>query len=188
MKKLIIIILVLTVSDGLALANTISVPADQSTIQAGIDAAVNGDTVLVADGEYSGTGNINLDFWSKYIVVMSENGPLACIINCLASGQGFYFHSGETNSAVVDGFTILGGNNNYGGGIRIENSSPTITHCVIRNNYGYYGGGIYMNNASPLIVRCTVANNSATNGGGIYFTNSSPLITTSIISGNASSG
>ena len=40
----------------------INVPADHTKIQAAIDAAVNGDMVLVADGTYTGEGNVNLDF------------------------------------------------------------------------------------------------------------------------------
>ena len=51
-------------------AATIHVPADSATIQSGIDGTVDGDTVLVADGTYTGSLNRNLDFCGKAVVVI----------------------------------------------------------------------------------------------------------------------
>ncbi len=62
-------------------AATIHVPGDQPTIQAGIDAAMDGDIVLVADGTWTGVGNRDIDFLGKAITVRSENGPDSCIID-----------------------------------------------------------------------------------------------------------
>ncbi|MBD3184015.1 hypothetical protein GF312_17155, partial [Candidatus Poribacteria bacterium] len=80
-------------------------------IQDGIDAAVNDDTVIVMDGIYTGTGNVNLDFGGKSIEVKSENGPENCIIDCQGLGgrRGFYFHNGEDENSIVKGFTIRNG-------------------------------------------------------------------------------
>ena len=79
-----------------AQAADIHVPGDQPTIQAGINAASNGDVVLVADGTYTGSGNKNLDFLGRAITVRSEsNDPTRCILDCQSVGRGFYFHSGE---------------------------------------------------------------------------------------------
>ena len=55
-------IVLLSLISPLTFAATINVPADQRTIQSGIDTAQNGDTVLVDDGIYKGEGNVNLDF------------------------------------------------------------------------------------------------------------------------------
>jgi hypothetical protein len=65
-----------------ATGDIILVPLDQPTIQAGIDAALDGDTVLVADGTYTGPGNTDISISGKSITLRSENGPAACIIDC----------------------------------------------------------------------------------------------------------
>ncbi|SDU42640.1 right-handed parallel beta-helix repeat-containing protein [Desulfobacula phenolica] len=177
---------------------TLDVPTDYATIQAGIDAAVDGDTVLVADGTYTGEGNKDLDFNGKAITVQSKTDAEYCIIDCENDGRGFYFHSGEDENSVVSGFTITNGYVEYGyyggGGICCKDSSPSILNCTISNNsvLGYtewdsaIGGGIYCSGASPSISNCTVRGNSANKyGGGIYCSESSPTISGCTVSDNA---
>ena len=84
----------------LILTSTVSgtdrhVPSEYSTIQAAINACNNEDAVIVADGNYTGADNKNIDFGGLAITLRSENGPDRCIIDCENSGRGFYFHSGE---------------------------------------------------------------------------------------------
>ena len=115
----------------------IRVPGDQPmprTIQEAINSANEGDTVLVADGFYTGEGNKNLDFLGKAIMVKSENGPENCTIDCEHEGRGFYFHRDEKSDSILDGFTIMNGVAPYGGGICCNTSSPTIINNFITGN------------------------------------------------------
>jgi len=121
-------------------------------IQEGIDAAVDGDTVLVLDGRYTGDGNRDIDFGGRQITVRSENGPDTCIIDCEHAGRGFYFHTGETADAAVEGITIMNGSTYDGGGVSCESSSPTITDCKFESNWSsWYGGGMYNSDSSPTV-------------------------------------
>jgi len=141
-------------------------------IQEGIDAAVGGDTVMVAIGIYTGEGNRDIDFEGKAITVISENGAASCIIDCQGMGsdphRGFYFHTGENADSVLDGFTITNGYENNGGGIYCrDSSSPTIQNCVIENNTATsHGGGIYVWDSNLTVKNCLIYNNSARVGGG----------------------
>ncbi len=149
-----------------AQARMIHVPADSSTIQGGINGATNGDTVLVANGTYTGDGNGDIDFGGKLIMVKSENGPQFTIIDCQGSqeepGRAFYFHNGEDSTAVVEGFTIQGGYIHEGGGIFCNNSSPTVINCTFSGNHVGFagmGGGMCCRNSSPILIGCTFIGN-----------------------------
>jgi len=173
------------------------VPSVYPTIQAAIDDAWNGDTVWLADGTYSGEGNIEIDFLGRSITVRSENGPQSCIIDCRDEGRAFYFHSGEGKEAVVDGLTITnGGNVDYGGAIRCVGSSPTIRNCVFRRNSAdQYGGGLCnCYGSNPTVVGCTFENNSCSasrglgSGGAVANRhNSSPTIQDCTLAKNSAS-
>lgn len=174
-------------------ATVLRVSAQYSTIQAGIDASVNGDTVLVADGFYTGTGNKDLDYGGRGILLISENGPDSCIIDCENFGRGFYFHSGENPSAVLSGFTIRNGLSNFyqpvsgGAGVHCANSSsPTIEYCIFRGNSSdENGGAIYCyNNSHPVIRNCSFINNHSYYGGGIFCVETSPVIVNCVFIGN----
>jgi hypothetical protein len=78
----------------------------KKTIQAALTAARSGDTVVVADGAYTGSSNRNLNYGGKGIHLQSANGPERCIIDCNGANSAFNFKTGEDASAVVEGFTI----------------------------------------------------------------------------------
>jgi Right handed beta helix region/FlgD Ig-like domain len=180
-------------------ATTRRVPSEFPTIQAGIDAAIVGDTVLVAPGTYTGTGNFNINFNGRDIVLISEDGPEATIIDAQGGPfpndrRVFVLISGETQAARIEGFTITGGRSYQtgpgGGGILCSPASPTIARCIIRENWAGeeepykqsssmacgFGGGIYISGApTPMtIVDCVIAENGANcgTGGAVWIENS----------------
>lgn len=164
---------------GLVTAGTIHVPADQPTIQTGIDSASTRDTVLVADGTYFE----NIDFKGKAITVASHyavDQDTMHIKNTVIDGSKasnsdnasvVYFKSGEDTTSLLTGFTITGGKGSKtggtvfgkkinGGGIFCQKSAARIVHNIIRDNSAIGkqesgGGGIYAtpdNNLDKLLI------------------------------------
>jgi len=164
-------------------ATTIYVPADQSTIQAGIDAAINKDTVLVDTGKYVE----NINFNGKNIVLGSHfltTGDTIYISKTIIDGKNIgsvvTFENGEDSSAVIRGFTLTNDPMDRDGeGIYIKDSSPTLSFLIITENnsgtklekvmiYGGSGGGIYFENSHSRISNVHITKNTAMDGGGIF--------------------
>jgi hypothetical protein len=158
---------------------------DFTTIQAGIDAAHDGETVRVMDGVYTGENNINLHWSGKHITVRSHSGPDNCIIDGFDRGyaRGFYLADPEiNNSDLIYGFTIRNfrtgpysgpyGTTKNGAGICcINGASPTIQNCIIEDcfmdsDYDLenpvpktgFGIGIYCE-GSTVIRNCIIQGN-----------------------------
>lgn len=182
-------------------ATTILVPQEQVDIQSGIDAASDGDTVLVGMGIYTGSNNRDLNFHGKKIVVVSANGRDLTFIDCEKGGRGFIFNSGEDTTSVVEGFTIMLGlpaqgvrgfpdMDAEGGGIYCSGSSPLISDCIFRNNTADFGGAVACLNGSASIFRdCEFMNNEAAQDGGAFYASAStPSLLTCKMEGNQAEG
>ena len=175
MNQLIIIFFLITTL-GLA-AVTIIIPEDYPTIQEGIDASVEGDSVLVAPGTYYE----NIDFNGKSITVCSWYATTLdtsyisqTIIDGNQDGSVVKFESEEDSSSVLSGFMITNGYSSYGfyggGGIYCNSSNPCLENVIIMNNSSEsYGGGIYCEESSPRIESVIIKGNLAgEDGGGIF--------------------
>jgi hypothetical protein len=164
-----------------ASADTLHVPGDYETIQAAIDAAVDGDTVLVADGTYTGDGNRDMSFGGRAITVRSEHGAEGCVIDIDAGEEdwhrAFSFLQGEGRDSVVEGFTIRNGFMDRGGAVLCGTASPEFRSCVFEHNTAAAdsdndgGGAVNIAGAlsGPAFIDCTFRHNLAvtrSNGGG----------------------
>jgi hypothetical protein len=159
--------IVVPVLAGQSTAAVVHVPGDQPTIQAGIDAAAAGDTVLVAAGTYTGAGNHSIDFGGRDLVLLAAEGSANTIIDCEAQARGLWFVNGETAAAIVEGFTVQNGLvDDVGGGVVCLLSSPTFRDCAFIDNSGDSGGAMWLKSSSPEIMGCSFTGNF---GGGNSF-------------------
>ncbi len=170
---------------GSALGATLVVPWEYGTIQEGIVAATDGDMILVAMGTY----HENIDFLGKGVVILAEAGADATVLDGGQSGPVVTFAGGETDQAILSGFTVTNGSAEIGGGILCEASAPIIMYCTISDNVaGALGGGgiACRDSASPMITNSTIVlNSSSSSGGGILIDLSTPYILDCLIGENS---
>lgn len=175
-------------------AADLRVPADHPTIQAAIDAAEEGSSVVVAPGEYR--IQEPLTFRGKSITVRSEAGAPSTTIRMLGKSTRasvIAFEAGAEDDGVLEGFTITGGTGTsltsvFGGGILcLEGTHPTLRDLVIVENQATYGGALYCIGSSPTLIRCVLARNSVTCGGGAFCDGASPRFISCTIAGNKGS-
>lgn len=154
---LITVILVIETSEGAILY----VPVDYSTVQEGLNAASESDTVLVADEIYFENLKfppINLTL-ASYFIMDNDSDHIA---NTILDGSQYTnqesasvirMEGGQDTSTVISGFTIMNGRG---------------TLKPFYGNNQLHGGGCFLNNASPKIVFNRFLSDSAYNGGAIY--------------------
>jgi hypothetical protein len=182
-------------------ADVINVPDDYTTIQTAIDAAEEGDEIVVQPGIYHEAINLQ----GKAIHLRSNDGPETAVID--ASGlftSVVTCTSAEEAGTIIEGFTITGGSvvdeAGRGGGILSIGSSPTVTNCVITGNsvhgFGHSepssGGGIHHEVGSMTLSNCVISDNSAfgdlsASGGGMRIVYANPTITNCQFIGNSTS-
>ncbi len=180
MKLTVTPVLVLALSslaNDLARSTTYVVHADGSgeyaTIQAAVNAATDGDEILLTGGTFTGDGNRDVDYLGKAVTIRSESGdPSGCIIDCEGSAgdlhRAFLFASGETRASVLEGVTITGGHASRGAAASCASGTAlTFAHCVFDGNVATgSGGAIYSEQSGLLVTGCVFVGNVAERNGG----------------------
>ena len=172
-------------------AVVLNVPASYATIQAAIDAASAGDSVVVAPGTY----HERIDFKGKAIEVKSSAGPATTIIDGGGLPNVVKFRTGETRASVLRGFTVTNGayapGSWLGIGIHMEGSSPSVIGNVVTGNSAppgtWAGIGMSTEGGAPLIEGNKIVDNPGGSiGGGIWVNaGSTPEIVGNLIEGQS---
>ena len=165
----------------LSLADVIHVPGDYVTIQEAVDAALDGDEIIVGPGIHTGIGENVIDMLGKAVWLHSSDGPAKTFIDGEGARRGIRCSSGESEKTIIEGFIIQHGSADNGGGMSCTGSSPTIENCSFMENASSGNGGGMHNDwvSSPALIDCIFLNNAASDdGGGMYNWNScNPTLT-----------
>jgi len=163
-------------------------------IQDAVDAAMDGDEIVVTNGTYPTGGRtvmvvdtnlfttnyyFNRVVVDKQLILRSVNGPQFTVIDGLKSGRCVSLAS----NASLSGFTLTNGVlNSGGGGVFCEDTNTIVSNCTISGNVASsnnFGGGAY----GGTLYNCTLTLNSAAYGGGAC----NGILNNCIISGNSAS-
>jgi len=183
-----ILIILLCASFSISLANIIYVDingtGDYTTIQEGINASVDGDTIIVYPGTYFENINYNgknIIVASLYLTTQNNSYIDSTIIDGNQNGSVVKFESGE-NHAILCGFTIQNGSGTFhlhnirGGGIFCMSANPKISNCMIKNNNAELGAGIHCRYSNITLENTTICYNHAfLFGGGIHLRDNSTI-------------
>ena len=204
MNKMILIFYLIFISN--ISATIINIPADQPTIQEGINVSVDSDTILVQPNTYYENINYNgknITIASLFLTNQDTTFISQTIIDGNENGAVVIFENNENYIASIIGFTLRNGSGNevdwgtpyepwlvyLGGAVYCAESSPIISSLKILNNNAEYGGAIYLTNSNAVLHSLNIVNNESNDGGGIHISSdygdpSEPLITNCIISNN----
>lgn len=160
-------------------AATLTVKADgtgvYATIKAALDAAVNGDVLVLEPGVYINFGNQDLTLQNKILTVRSQdpNDPAvvaATVIDCQGDALNWSTHwwlgaqsTGATTKLTVRGLTIRNGWDVADGcAIRCNDAALDVSDCVFQNNktFNSRGAAVACTRGQARFIRCTFLDNA----------------------------
>lgn len=161
MNKLFAVATILTLITPIATARIINIPDDYSTIQAGINASANGDTILVQPGTYHELINFDghcVSLGSLYMI----DGDTAHISNTIIDGDSagtvISVRGCRNNLSGIIGLTVRHGAGFNGGAIYLIGSNTLIMkNKILQSRTDTYGGGIFCQGSNPVIIHNYVA-------------------------------
>ena len=172
MKRIQVLLLITFLAGLNVQAHIINIPTDYTTIQQGIDAATNGDTVLVQPGIYY-----------ENLLINTKNIVLGSLF--LTTQDTFYISQtiidgallsnvirvkGCDSTLLVKGFTIQNGRAKLGAGIQIMSSDGILKDLIVKNNTSFdpqnqllgKAPGIYSQFCNDLKIKDVLFENNLT--------------------------
>lgn len=156
---------------GWASAETFHVSADGTgeypTIQAAVNAAVDGDVILLGDGTFSGDGNWDVEIIDKDVTIGSESGdPTRVVIDCEDGSEQHRAFVLVGGYPIVHGISMIhgtaGSGSSCGGAMNLGGSGATIANCIFAENTAFMGGAVVASWGELTITSCTFYGNEAT--------------------------
>ena len=140
-------------------------------LKSAISIASDGDTIIVANGSYSGVNNSNLSISQSGLTIKAAEGASPSISG--SSARRIFLLTGQ--NIVLQGLFLTSGkvNSDYGGGVLIASDGVTIKNCTFYNCKALYGGAVFISGNNIVIDDCEFKSNTAydsklTRGGAIY--------------------
>ncbi len=110
-----------------------------STLQQALDAATNGDTILIRPGIYAGAGNYALDFHRKSLSLRNADSHGEVVIDCNGLGQAMVPQGTAGSNVMLDGLTIKRGSSDAGGALRMESGRFVLRDCTVSDGWAPAG-------------------------------------------------
>ncbi len=173
------------------------VPCQYKKIQPAINAAVNGDKILVNAGVYKGNNNANLLIAGKSIILECKGAPGSCVIDAEESGRALNL---AVTASLIRGFKFINGETSssnppaaQGGAVYSSNSAAVFDQCIFEGNeavgFNSAGGAYSSFSSSDSIINSLLVNNIADIGSAIHLSGGgSMLLRNSTVSANVAGG
>jgi len=134
-----------------------------ASIQAAIDAASDGATILVSSGTY---GPISVS--RRRVEIRRLDAGQSVTVDGLGTARAISIIGAEANGSTLDGLVVRNGFAELGGGLLVRDCSPLVRDCrFIGNTASDTGGGIALERSGAALEGCVIEGNQALVGGGI---------------------